>query len=253
MNKKIKSPKSKSPTKKIWLIIAVAVIVVAAIITTIIIINNQPTKLASAYNKCIEKFNNIEEDDEVIVYLKPGTSEDTLKSMSAIMQTSQNVESVEVSTSEDEYQKMLDSYKDNPEIYELTKQLKETMISKLEAAMRIKVKDTSNLSGVTAIINNYKEFKENLSEDKAPIYPEIINFGTLELLDNGKTIMAEIGEDNYAGKIGCVASELQMPDRIKDAVGHTVAIDGTRQDEWGDLKMEWSYRDKKLHIVIYQK
>lgn len=78
-------------------------------------------------------------------------------------------------------------------------------------------------------------------------------YGTLQVLDNGKTLMYEEHSSDKPDKLECVYTLLQVPERIQNAVNDTVAADGVRQDEWSDYKINWSYRNRETNITIYKK
>lgn len=262
---KPQKPKSKSYSKKVWLIGVVIAIISVVVAIFVIVFKNQPSKLSNAYNTCKEKFAEVDAEveeiknkkDYVTIYLKSDTSEETLKSLARIMSSLGEVKNVEISTSEEEYQKFLDEYKNDEEMTKVLAdgEMKELMRSSMDAVIRVEPYNSNDLSTIENAVNRNSEFRKYIDSKNEPTYsisPDI-NFGTLELLDDGKTIMMEIRKGEFGDKIGCICSTLNMPDRIKDAIGQTVATDGTRQDEWDSLKIEWSYRNDKLHIVIYQK
>ena len=266
-NNKSNKHQVKPIRKKMWIIIVVASVFIAiAILVVVFLLLNRQNKISDAYNKCKEEFVAIEGDaeeaninrDDVIIYFKSDTSKESLESMASIMNSFGKVKKVTTSTSEEEYKKLYQEYvnEDNQEMLTTLEIIgKDEMMKKIPAVMHIKAYDSSDLSSIKNVIENNSEFRKYTDNEQNPVYNETprISFGNLELLDNGKTIMMDIEKGNYADKVSCVCSALNMPDRIKDAIGQTVASDGTRRDEWGNINVEWSYRNEKLHIVIYQK
>ena len=249
--------------KKTWIIIAaVGIFVAIAVFVIVLILQNSRNKISDAYNKCKEEFVAIESSAEetndnkydATIFFKPDTSKETLESLSRIMSSFAKVKDVVIATGEEEYQKSIDENEDISDVA-TDDEVRKLMLDSMNAIMRVKAYDPSDLSSIKNVVENNSEFKKYIDSDRKPIYDETppISFGTLELLDDGKTIVMEIKKDNYADKIGCVCSTLNMPDRLKDAIGQTVTSDGVRRDEWGDINVEWSYRNEKLHIVIYQK
>ncbi len=260
ITKKSKTSSPKPRTQKIWLVIIPIIIIAIAVTILLVVIQNRPTKLAAAYNECAKLFDaeieDINSKVDATIYFKPGTSKETLESIADIIWADGNVKSIETFTSEDEYQKFLSENSDNEETASiLDEEMKEIIISKMQAIMRIKVYDANDYSGIKKIISDSKDIIDNLDNEWKPSYgePLNINFGTIELLDNGKTLVMEIQSGDYSDKISCACSVLGMPDRIKDSIAHTTALEGTKQSSWDDLNIEWYYRDKTFHIVIYQK
>lgn len=261
------STKSSLHIKRIWLsVVTISVIIAIVVVILVVIFSNHSTKLLDAYNKCKSEFTAFEKEaeesninrDDVVVYFKPDTSKESLESMASIMNSFGKVKKVTISTSEEEYEKLYQEYvsEGNQEMLTTLEIIgKDEMMKKMSAVMHIKAYDSGDLSSIKNVIENNGEFKKNIDKNKEPVYSKApqINFGTMDLLDDGKTIVIEIGKGNYVDKMNCICSTLNMPDRIKDAIGQTVAVDGTRQDGWGDLNIEWSYRNDKLHIAIYQK
>ncbi len=262
-------PKSNTHTKKIWLWITMpGIFVIIAIVVCIVAFMNKPTKLSDAYNKCTDEFTKLEAEaeetnskrDDATIYFKSGTSKETLESMASIMRTFGKAKNVEYSTSEEEYEKMYQEYvnENNQEMLATLETIgKEFMIEKFSAVMRVKVRDVDDLDSVKYVVNNNPDFRKNIDNTTEPSYNTMpyIGFGTLELFDDGKTIMMETEGDDYTDKMNCICTALNMPYRIRDAIGQTASMDRTRKDEWDDFSIEWSYSasNKKLHIVIYQK
>ena len=264
---KSQKPKSKPYNKKVLLISIIIAIISITIAVFVIIVKSQPSKLSNAYDKCKGEFTALEAEaeetnnkrEDATIYFKSGTPKETLESMASIMNTFGKVKSVEVSTSEEEYQKFLDENKDNEEMRKTLEdgEMRELLRSSIEAVMHIKAYDYNDLSSIKYVVNNNPTFRENISTGREPVYNTTspVGFGTIELFDNGNTIVMETEGDDYADKLNCVCSALEMPYRIRDAIGQTAMIDRTRQDEWDNFKIEWSYSasNKKLHIVISQK
>ena len=242
-----KRTKSKSRTKIIWLV-SVAIVFVVATIIAIIIFINRPTKLSDAYNKCRKV------EGDITIFFKPGTPKSTLESMATTMRADKNVKNIEITTSEDEYQKFLASRQDDQEMSNMLVELEDLMLSKMQAVMRIKIYDVGDFSNIKYIVNNNEEFKENLDESYEPIYPEV---GAFELLDNGKTLLIE----GYT-RMECICSALNMPDKLEETInsvfiedsGGTITIsERKRYDEWDDLEIEWFFKSETLRVVIRQK
>ena len=105
---------------------------------------------------------------DITIYFKPETEEKALKSMADTMRKDDNVKSVEISTSEEEFQKFIDENKDNQAIIDTVsdEDMKKVMLSEMPSTMRVKVYDANDLSSIKDIVNKNKEFEKNLSDKK---------------------------------------------------------------------------------------
>ena len=76
-----------------------------------------------------------------------------------------------MSTSEQEYEKFLSENADSQDIINvLDDDMRELMISKMQATMRVKVYDVDNLDSIKEIVENDKVFQANIDEEMAPTY-----------------------------------------------------------------------------------
>lgn len=116
---------------------------------------------------------------DITIYFKPGTTSVELKEMAETMKKDSNVRSVTYSTSEEEAQKLYNSYSEKAQsgddesskMLETIKLIGEDrMIDNQPAAMRIKVYDTDNLDSIKNIVNTDEKFAKKRSEDKEPTY-----------------------------------------------------------------------------------
>ena len=108
---------------------------------------------------------------DITIYLKPNTSEKVLGDLSRIISADSNVKTVDVSTSEQEYEKFLSENADSEEILNvLDDEMKELMISKMQSTMRIKVFDVDNLDSIKELVENDVTFKANIDKEMAPTY-----------------------------------------------------------------------------------
>lgn len=108
---------------------------------------------------------------DITIYLKPNTSEEVLQELSEIISSDSNTKTVEVSTSEEEYEKFLLENADSEEILNvLDDEMKALMISKMQATMRIKVHNVDNLDSIKALVENDETFQKNIDEEMAPTY-----------------------------------------------------------------------------------
>ena len=108
---------------------------------------------------------------DITVYIKPNTSQETLDELAGIIQSDNNVKSVEVSTSEKEYEKFLEENAESDEVINiLDEDMKKMMISKMQATMRIKVYDVDDLTSIRSLVETNDLFKEYTDKEKAPTY-----------------------------------------------------------------------------------
>ena len=109
---------------------------------------------------------------DITIYFTPGTDLETLESMAAEMRKESNVSHVEVADSNMEYNNMLEENKDNTELLAALEDesMHQTMLSTMQATMRIKVYDPDDLSGVRYIVDNSELFQANLDNLKEPTY-----------------------------------------------------------------------------------
>ncbi len=108
---------------------------------------------------------------DITIYLKPGTSEAVLTELSTTMQNDKNVKSVVTSTSEEEYEKFIAENEGSDEILSvLDDEMKELMLSKMQATMRIKVYDVDNLDSVKKLVEEDPLFQKHLDDEMSPTY-----------------------------------------------------------------------------------
>ncbi len=109
---------------------------------------------------------------DITVYLKPGTAIEVLDELKETMAADPNVKSVEVATSEEEYEKFIGEHQDNDELLNVVKDedMKKVMISQMQSTMRIKAHDVDDLTSIKNIVENDEDFQKNLDTKKAPTY-----------------------------------------------------------------------------------
>ncbi len=108
---------------------------------------------------------------DITNYLEPNTSEEKLAELTEIIKTDSNIKSVVVSTSEQEYEKFLEENAESDEIINvLDDEMRELMIAKMQATMRVKVYDVENLDSIKTLVETNEVFAENLDDEMAPTY-----------------------------------------------------------------------------------
>ena len=108
---------------------------------------------------------------DITIYLKPNTSVEVLEDLSDTIATDPNIKSVVVSSSEQEYEKFIAENTDSDEILNvLDDEMRELMISKMQATMRIKVYDVNDLTSVKNLVSSSELFQKYLDPDMEPTY-----------------------------------------------------------------------------------
>ena len=108
---------------------------------------------------------------DITIYLKPGATAAQLEEIKGIMAKDSNVKSIEVSSSEEEYEKFLKENEGSDDVISiLDDEMKKLMIDKMQGTMRIKVYDVDNLDSVKQIVEKDETFKFFVDKEKAPTY-----------------------------------------------------------------------------------
>ena len=105
---------------------------------------------------------------DITIYLKPQTEKEVLEELSTILSGDSNVKSVVVSTSEQEYEKLVEEYAESEEILGAIEE--ELILSHMQAAMRVKVYDIDNLDSIKAVVENNEMFQKYADEERLPTY-----------------------------------------------------------------------------------
>ena len=172
--------------RNIWLSIT------ATIVTTLTLILLLATIIAGAVLNSTADAMRAKID--ISIFFESGTSKVILTSMKSTMEKDSNVKSVEISTSEEEYEKQVKEYEeeDNQQMLEAIKIVgKEAMIKRQPAAMRVKVYDTNDLDSIKRIVSTDEEFKENLSKKDDPTYDS--NSGAIQTISSWANIATKGG------------------------------------------------------------
>ena len=108
---------------------------------------------------------------DITIYFKPETSRKILDEMSETISADSNTKSVVTSDSAEEYEKFLVENAGSDEIINvLDDEMKQLMISKMQATMRIKVYNVDNLDSIKNIVETDETFKKYLDEEMQPTY-----------------------------------------------------------------------------------
>ena len=153
-------------SRNIWLSIAATLVMTITLIVLFI------TVIASAILSSTA--DTMREKIDITIYFKPGTSESALSQMANTMAADENVKSVEVSTSEEEYNKFLEENADNEDLINALGgedgEMRQMMIDRMQSTMRIKVFDVDNLSSIEQIVSTDRTFLVNVDPSNPPTY-----------------------------------------------------------------------------------
>lgn len=152
--------------RHIWLSLA------ATIVTTFTLIVLFVTVIASVILSSTADY--MRQKIDITIYFNPGTSDESLNSMAETMRKDPNVTSVEIANSEQEYENYISEQqlkKDDDTLSLITgDEMKDILISTMQATMRIKVADSDNLDSIKNIVDTNDEFTENVDPTKPPTY-----------------------------------------------------------------------------------
>jgi len=111
---------------------------------------------------------------DITLFFKPGTTTDVLDTVKNAALALDNVKSAETRTSEEEYANFLAENKDNTLLIETLEDpdmdMRSTMISTMQATLRLKVHDPDNLDSIKQLVASDINFVKNLDPNEEPTY-----------------------------------------------------------------------------------
>ena len=111
---------------------------------------------------------------DITLFFKPGTTTDVLDTVKDAALALDNVKSAETRTSEEEYANFLAENKDNTLLIETLEDpdmdMRSTMISTMQATLRLKVHDPDNLDSIKQLVASDINFVKNLDPNEEPTY-----------------------------------------------------------------------------------
>ncbi len=153
-------------TRNIWLSVAATLVMSITLIILFITVIASGI-LASTADTMREKI-------DITIYLKPGTPTTTLSTMAATLSADDNVKSVNVSTSEEEYESFLRENADNEDLLNALSdesgEMRAKMIERMQSTIRIKVNDIDDLTSIKHIVNTDRNFIVNIDPSNPPTY-----------------------------------------------------------------------------------
>jgi cell division transport system permease protein len=153
-------------SRNIWLSVAATLVMSITLIILFITVIASGI-LASTADTMREKI-------DITIYLKPGTPTATLSTMAATLSADDNVKSVNVSTSEEEYESFLKENADNEDLLNALSdesgEMRAKMIERMQSTIRIKVNDIDDLSSIKHIVSTDRNFIVNIDPSNPPTY-----------------------------------------------------------------------------------
>ena len=153
-------------TRNIWLSVAATLVMSITLIILFITVIASGI-LASTADTMREKI-------DITIYLKPGTPTSTLSTMGATLSADDNVSSVSISTSEEEYESFLKENADNEDLLNALSddsgEMRAKMIERMQSTIRIKVKNIDDLSSIKHIVSTDRNFVVNTDPSNPPTY-----------------------------------------------------------------------------------
>lgn len=169
-------------SRNIWLSVAATLVMSITLIILFITVIASGI-LASTADTMREKI-------DITIYLKPGTPTATLSTMAATLSADDNVSSVSVSTSEEEYESFLKENADNEDLLNALSddsgEMRAKMIERMQSTIRIKVKNIDDLSSIKNIVSTDRSFVVNVDPSNPPTYD--VNRAEIETITNWANI-----------------------------------------------------------------
>ena len=197
-------------TRNAWLTVAataVMTITLLIVFATIVITHMLNSTVISLREKI-----------DISIYLKPETSDDTLQNLKGVMQLTDNVRSVSISNSQQQYESYIDSVKSDSAQLQAISSLSESGIdpaASFSAVMHVKVDDLNNLDPIKDTVNNTELFQEWLDPSRDPSY-DGDQRGTIQKISSWATFAQKIGF--FAGIIFMAISILVIFNTIRMAI-----------------------------------
>lgn len=108
---------------------------------------------------------------DITIYFKPSTTAQDLEKLTTAMKADKNVKMVEVSTSEEEYEKLMKESEGSDEIMNvMDDDMRQILLNKMRSTMRIKVYDVENLDSVKELVEESELFRTYTDKEMVPTY-----------------------------------------------------------------------------------
>ena len=195
-------------TRNIWLSIAATLVMTVTLVILLVTIGASLILTSTAET--------MQQKIDITVFFQPGTAPEVLATMADEMRTDNNVSSVDIASSQDEFDALIEENKDNADLLAAFQDetMYQTMLSTMPATIRIKVYNANDLSSIRNIVETNELFQANLSEDKEPTYDA--NQAEIQTINSWATIAKNGGL--ILGAIFIVISVLVIFNTIRMAI-----------------------------------
>ncbi len=152
-------------TRNSWLTVAAT-----AVMTITLLIVFATAVITHMLNSTVTS---MREKIDISIYLKPTTSDDTLRNLKGIMQLADNVRSVTTSSGKDEYNKYIDQIKGDTAKIQAISSLSESGLDPAQsfsAVMNVKVNDLNKLSSIKETVETSQLFQEWIDSNRTQTY-----------------------------------------------------------------------------------
>lgn len=151
--------------RNIWLstaavlVMTITLVILFATIATSVVLNNTAESMRDKI--------------DITIYFQPGTADTKLSAIADILSTDDNIKSVTIASSNDEYIKFLDENADNKELVNMINsddEMKNVILGNMQSTIRIKVHDTNNLDSIKSLVASDATIQKYLDPEKMPTY-----------------------------------------------------------------------------------
>lgn len=151
-------------TRNIWLSIASTLVMTVTLVILLMTIG-----ASLILNSTAEA---MRQKIDITIFFRPGTSLEVLENMADMIETDENIRSIEIADSAMEYQRFLNENQDNPDLLAALEDeaMNQLMLDTMQATMRIKVNDPENIESLKNIVDTTQIIQDNLDDEKKPTY-----------------------------------------------------------------------------------
>jgi cell division transport system permease protein len=149
-------------TRNAWLTVAAT-----AVMTVTLLIMFATVVMSQMLSSTVTK---LRDNIDISIYLKPGTDDDTLRVLAGTMKVTENVkpDGVTLSNSEQEYNKIVESYKGDSETIKTISEI--DLLASTPAVMHVKVNDLNNLQPIRDLVEKDPQYQKWLDPKHPPTY-----------------------------------------------------------------------------------
>lgn len=194
--------------RNIWLSIAATLVMTITLLILLITVGASLV-LSSTAAAMREKI-------DITIYFRPGTDLETLGEMADLVRADENIRSVEVSDSANEFQIYLNENQDNTDLIDVLQDptMSEIMLNTMQSIMRIKVYDPDKLESLKSLVQHSELIQANIDPDNEPSYDE--NRAAIETISSWANLAKNGGI--ILGAVFLVISILMIFNTIRMAI-----------------------------------